>query len=86
MEILAAGCSTDRKEWEKWGERLGGYCNPGRGQQELGLSGEQESGGVSCLISFLQTWLEIRVVGEVVGIIPMDGCVPLTVTSVPTQA
>lgn len=73
MEILAAGCSRDRKEWKKWGERLGGYCNPGRGQQDLGLSREQESGGVSRLISFRKAWLEMgRGGGEVVGIIPVD--------------
>lgn len=50
--------------------RLGDYCKPGRRQQELGCQKNQESGGVSCLMSFLKTWLENRR-GKVVGIIPM---------------
>lgn len=74
MEILAAGCSTDRKEWGKWGERLGGYCNPGRGQQELGLSGEQESVCVGGVLSdkLSEDLVGDGVMGEVVGVIPMD--------------
>lgn len=45
METLAAGCSTDRKGREEWGERLGGYSrNPGRGQQEVELSGGRRVG------------------------------------------
>lgn len=35
------------------------------------MSGEQESGGVPCLMSFLKTGLESRR-GKVVGIIPVD--------------